>query len=265
MRPGNGDFRTREQDRNAGHGPCQQCGSIAHRVCTRPYQRGTGGCGFQGTDTRGSRRNGNVPVRSPYVHGLESAYLKAKLNGKEILAPLDSGSQTNLLPAKYVRPKDLQSSSQLLVAAKGTEITVVGETVLSIIVDGMVFRIQALVTPQLGDLILELSFMTEQDIVWNFKYGWLELLGRRVAVHFRSELGRCRRVVAVKDTVIPPLTEANVEAYAVLPSLRRSEANWATKATMLETGLVLAGTLLPPRAVDLTLRVLNPPEKAIRL
>jgi len=265
MRPGNGDFRTREQDRNPGHAPCQQCGSIAHRVCTRPYQRGTGGCGFQGTDTRGSRRNGNVPVRSRYVHGLESAYLKAKLNGKEILALLDSGSQTNLLPAKYVRPKDLQPSSQLLVAANGTEITVVGETVLSIIVDGMVFRIQALVTPQLEELILGLSFMTEQDIVWNFKYGWLELLGRRVAVHFRSELGRCRRVVAVKDTVIPPLTEVNVEAYAVLPSLRRSDANWATKATMLETGLVLAGALLPPRAVDLTLRVLNPTEKAIRL
>ena len=45
-------------------------------------------------------------------------------------------------------------------------------------------------------------------------------------------------------------------------SLRRSDANWVTKATIVNTGLVLAGALLPPRAVDLILRVLNPTEKA---
>ena len=266
------------QFHDGGHQPCQQCGSLEHRVCTRPYQGGNFRGRAQGHNGQGQPKgmaqwnNGpgpqgvdQAPVYSRYVPGSESAYLKAKVNGKEAYALLDSGSQTSLCSEKYVRPKDIRPSNQSLLAANGTRITVSGETVLTLKVDGMIFKVPTLVTPQLDGLILGLNWMNSQALVWRFGQGWLELCGRRVKVHIRPDAGLCRRVVAAQDVLVPPLSEMEVEAYAVLPNFNRTDPCWATRATMLDTGLVLAGSLLPQRTTDLTLRVLNPTGQAIKL
>src|SRR6218665_4164919 len=132
-------------------------------------------------------------------------------------------------------------------------------------VEGVNVRVPVLVTPQLDDLILGLRWIQDWISNWNFKEGCVELSGKRVKVHVRTELGRCRRVVAAVDKIIPPFSECEVDVYAILPNLQSNVGSWATKARALDTGLLVAGSLLPPRAVDLTLRVLNPTDKAIRL
>src|SRR6218665_457012 len=50
-----------------------------------------------------------------------------------------------------------------------------------------------------------------------------------------------------------------------IPKLTSDEAGWATQATVLDSGLIIAGVVLPNRAIDLTLRVLNPTTKPIQL
>jgi len=121
------------------------------------------------------------------------------------------------------------------------------------------------VTPQLDCIIVGLDWIQSKITNWNFPDQWVELRGLRVPVHVRPELAQCHRIVAAADVKIPPLSERDVEAYAVLPQLAVDKPGRATRATMLESGLIVAGTVLPNRAMDLTLRVMNPTGKPIQL
>ena len=107
--------------------------------------------------------------------------------------------------------------------------------------------------------------MREHDVVWRAKEEWIEIDGQRAQLHFRPSASHIRRVAAARDVLVPAYSEADVDAYAILPNLKADESAWATKPTILSTGLVIAGTLLPKRETDLTLRVMNPTERAIRL
>src|SRR6218665_637613 len=260
-----GELQHWRRQRDSVRQPCPQCGSNAHLVCTYPYQRADAIRAPPDAAPQEYRPEPRPSFQSRYVPGSDSGYLKVALHGKTIFALLDSGSQTSLCPQKLIRPRDVRPSSQSLIAANGTIINVAGESELTIKVDNMTFKVPVLITPQLDDLILGLGWMQERITSWNFKEGWVEMQGRRVNVHFRSEAGRCRRVATAKDVVVPPFSELEVEAYAILPNLKEKPSTWATKASLLDTGLIVAGSLLPKRAVDLTLRVLNPTDKAIQL
>lgn len=64
---------------------------------------------------------------------------------------------------------------------------------------------------------------------------------------------------------MPASSELDVEAYVILPNLKVTKSQWATTSKVLESGLLIAGTLLPERTLDLTVRVMNPTGKAIEL
>ena len=218
-----------------------------------------------GPESQEAAWNPGGPIRSQYVQSSDGAYLRGELNGRTVFPLLDSGSQSCLCPSRMVRTVDVQPSVQTLIAANGSEIKVIGEATLRLQLGEEVFMIPALVTPQLDDLILGLSWMEAVGLKWKFGDRWVELRGRRLLIHGRSGVGRCRRIVTARDTKIPPYSESNVEAYAVLPNLEKTRALFATQPTLLDTGLIVAGTLLPERTVDLTVRVMNPTSRVIWL
>lgn len=76
---------------------------------------------------------------------------------------------------------------------------------------------------------------------------------------------RCRRIATAKNVNVPALSEMDVEAYAILPNLKQKPSQWATQTKMLDTGLIVAGTLLANRDLDLTIRVMNPTNRDIQL
>ena len=55
--------------------------------------------------------------------------------------------------------------------------------------------------------------------------------------------------------------------YAILPHLEATKSTSATQATSLDFGrpIIIAGAAMPGRAIDLTICVLSPTEKMIRL
>src|SRR6218665_2525192 len=120
-----------------------------------------------------------------------------------------------------------------------------------------------LVSPHIDSIILGLRWIEENIRSWNFAEKWVQLRGKHVSVHVRPEAGRCRRIAVATDAVIPPLSESEVDAYAVLPNLEAIKSAWATQPTLLSSGLIVAGNVLPDRETNLTLRVLNPTEKVI--
>src|SRR6218665_2165023 len=228
----------------------------------RGLHRGVNG---PGQESHGDAGNPQQPIRSRYVQSSDSAYLRGDLNGRVVFALLDSGSQSCLCPSRMVWPADIQPSAQTLIAAKGSHIQVIGETTVKLYVGDEAFMVPVLITPQLDDLILGLSWMEAVALRWQFGDRWVEVKGRRLLLHRRSGIARCRRIAAAQDTEIPPFSESNVEAYAILPNLEKTRTSFSTQPTMLDTGLIVAGTLLPERTMDLTVRVMNPTSRVIRL
>jgi len=243
---------------------CPECGDPSHGLRLCPYNDETARkeC-YEETQYYSSEQP--MPARSCYVPATESAYLKGSLFGKNTYMLLDSGSQANLVPQKWIRPKDIHPSSQPLLAANNTEILIAGRVEIQLRIGGMVIKTEALVSPQIDSLILGLKWIETHIRSWNFKDRWVELRGKQVPVHVRPEAGRCRRIAAAADVLIPPLSETDVAAYAILPRLEATETPWATHTTALASGLIIAGAVMPGRATDLTMRVLNPTDKTIHL
>ena len=70
---------------------------------------------------------------------------------------------------------------------------------------------------------------------------------------------RCRKIALVGKVQIPPLSEMDIASHMILPNLhsRNEEKQWATQPQLLASGLLVAGTLLPDRTMDLMVRVPN--------
>lgn len=127
------------------------------------------------------------------------------------------------------------------------------------------FQTSCLVSPQIDELILGLAFLRERCAKWNFQTGELWIDGYRLMVQEQPSPPKCRRVALAQDVSVPALCEMDIDAYAILPNLCAPASQFATKTKVLETGLIVAGTLLPERTLDLTVRVMNPTKRTIRL
>jgi len=76
---------------------------------------------------------------------------------------------------------------------------------------------------------------------------------------------KCRKVAVARDVNVPAMCELDIEVYAILPNLLKEDKQWATRPQLLESGLVVAGTLLPDRTDELLMRVLNPTAQSLSL
>lgn len=236
------------QERRPGR--CYECNQFGHyaRECRRRQEDPQGVT--DGTPAE--------PGRVRYVEGNSYAYLPVTVHGRSTAALLDSGSEMSLAPASLVRPRDVKGSAQLLRAANGTEIRVLGETQLRCRAGDLTFIVPCLVTEQLSELIFGLEWLDSQQATWRFGERTIQIQGRTFQLQHQPRSGICRRVVVAHDTNVPALSEKDVEIFAVLPNLKVNPVGWATSPQVLESGVVVASTLLPERAMNMTVRMLNP-------
>ena len=192
---------------------CHYCNELYHFWRHCPYRMEQQGNDYvNGNQNDYAAQTNNVR----YVKGSDSAYLKMSLYGRETLCLLDTGSQMALAPARLVKGRDLRPSTQNLVAANNSKIQVIGETKLKLKLNGRIYWVKALVTPQISQVLLGLSFMRENNVVWHCQKDWIELDGQRAKLHFRSEASQVRRIAAAQDVVVPALSEVeNTERASV--------------------------------------------------
>lgn len=197
--------------------------------------------------------------------GSTCAYLSIRVNGKSTLALVDTGSELSLAPRALVRSTNIHPSSQVLHAANGSVIHVIGETMLNCQMGDYRFRVPCLVTEQVSEVIFGLTWLENQQAQWNFSKRRIEIRGRSFPLVSQPNRGKCRKVMVARDVQVPPLSEMDIDAYAVIPNLRTECTSWATTPRVLESGLVVAGTLLPEQGMEFMVRVLNPTAEQIRL
>src|ERR1043165_332671 len=114
-------------------------------------------------------------------------------------------------------------------------------------------------------MILGLSWLEQQDAVWNFRERWIQFQGQRCPLYSMAGSVQCRKVAFVRDVFVPPMNELDVEVHAILPNLKTDSRLWATRSQVLDSGVMVASTLLPDRTTDWVTRVMNPTRQMIKL
>jgi transposase InsO family protein len=246
-------FRRRE-----GNTSCYECGVQGHFAKECPNRNGR-------TLPSLSEGEPSHVANSNHVLGSNNAYLALRVNGKKSFALVDTGCEMSLAPVSLVRKDAIKKSQQTLRAANGTEIQVIGEAVIQCEAEHFSFSVSCLITEQISELILGLSWLERNRVQWTFGEKCLTIRGHVVPIISRPGLMNCRKVVVAHDVRVPAMSEVDVETFAVLPSLSVPMSSWATKPQLLETGLWVAGTLLKESTQHLMVRVMNPTEREVRL
>jgi len=169
------------------------------------------------------------------------------ISGVEVFGLLDSGSDVTLLPTAIVKGVQLKPVKQALYAANDTKVPVLGEAEVEAYVGKVPIVNVGLVSNHVADLILGVNFLSEHDVVWNFRNGVARIDGVEHSLHVRGHRNWCRRFVLCEDTVLPPHSES-IPATNVVVSGRLGEQEgygWAIATSQPLPGVSVALSHLP--------------------
>src|SRR6218665_441189 len=196
-------------------------------------------------------------AQSRLVKGSRMAYVVARLQGKRLHCLLDSGSEMSLVPRRLIQDAELKPSEQRLLAANGSAIKVDGETTLKIRVGKQMFSLPCLVTDQVTEVILGLSWLEINQARWDFASRSVYLGGEKIPLKEAVAESMCRKIVIEQDTVIPARSEVDVLASIVYPHFQEDNGNWTTMTTELSRDLIIGRTLVTGTEPNVCVRMVN--------
>ena len=250
---------------------CYRCGDPSHlmRHCPVPRQSVHGPSGDTSADSAATR-DANTADTGPDARQAEASsrgsrgldngqvYLVVRVNNRRHLALVDSGCELSLAPNNMIDMNRLRPTTQNVFAANGTPIKVVGEADIYMDVNGTQMSARVLVSPDVSELMLGITWLEEKRVVWNFSERVLIVDGMSIPLQSRSSAKMCRRVYVQDATVLAPRTQVDVPVRSTLNNIRGSESdNWLLEARQLRPGLMLARTVLPDQHRGIVVRVIN--------
>ena len=195
----------------------------------------------------------------------KNVYLKAKIGKRTRHCLLDSGCETTVIPARYVRKGQLCKTDRLCTAANHTRIPILGTTELTAMIGNTPVKIAGLVSEHVHEIMLGIDWLRQYVSNWNFGKDEVTVKGQVHQLTCRRDATKwCRRVLLTEDIVIPPRTQSDVNAKAIYNG--RSSCNtWGTEPREVQGGVVVARTLLPNEMENLPVRVCNVTDRPVRL
>ena len=184
---------------------CYNCGEDGHFMARCPYPP------VERDDPNRPGRKQELPVSvTNHIKGEAGAYLKISIGGRRYHALLDTGSEILLIPKDLVPLATLSKTVQVIHAANGTEIKVLGETELAVKVADLEISFDCLVVRDVSDVILGLDWMTKYVDTLNLKEKTIVVQGRTLLLSKNPRKGPGRLVVCARRLIVPPRSEANV-------------------------------------------------------
>ena len=238
-----------EQGRQPRYGNCYKCGQPGHgyRYCPVGYA----------PQLQPEAENRVPPHTNHYVSGSRSAYLPAKIYGKDRWCLLDSGREVSVVPARCVPHDKLRPASQTVRAANGTDIPVIGETELSLETDGGVLTTPCLVSEHVDEILLGLNFLEENHCVWNFNQRSVDIRGKQLKLYAHKPTWGVRRIVLQETVELQPRSQQNLPAKTVYSNFSPSLSNWISQPIEIAPGVRLARTVVRDRPTDVHVNVVN--------
>jgi len=198
---------------------------------------------------------------------MRDVYVPIQLFGSGAVALLDTGCDTSIIGARLLpNGADVKPTTHTLLAANGTSIPLEGEFVVHFWVAGKEFKICAVVTKSVHELILGIDFLSEYACRWDFGTGYVRMGDIWVRLHQRSLEPEHRYVFSSKGCVVAPCTQVEVPVDISRPTLRTSDCeSWVTDSLEIADGVVAARTLFGAEDYCTVMRVLNPTDRPYEL
>jgi len=137
-------------------------------------------------------------------------HVTAEINGEPVRCLLDSGCERSVINAALVSNVELSPSEYTLYAANRASLDVIGDCVISFVIDGHNFEADVSVSHKVDEFLLGGDWLEKNNAKWDFADGTVTLGGRKIQAHRGSREGICRRIVVAHDCVVPARHEANI-------------------------------------------------------
>ena len=108
--------------------------------------------------------------------------------------------------------------------------------------------LKGVMTEHMDEVILGLTWLQEQEAMWNFRAGQLTIQGETHLLLGGVDAAICRRLVVQEQVVIPARSQMDVPTKTVYSNLKATRdtggASWMTESEEAAHGLQVARTLV---------------------
>jgi len=175
-----------------------------------------------------------------------------------------------VIPARLVEKHRIQPTTTKLLAANGTRIPLLGVAKVHGLINNTPIEISGLVSEHVMDVMLGFDWLHEHQAKWDFVSNQIVIAGvAHRLCEKRDKATWCRRVIVDTDIVIPPESQRDITTKVVYNYMRQEpeedETAWSTEPSEVKHGLLVARSILPNRAVNLPVRVMNVTKQPICL
>jgi len=187
----------------------------------------------------------------------EEAYVKAKIDQKEVICLLDTGCERSAIGRKLIPSYPLTKTQLELVAANDTPIPLIGVTKVLLTIGGKHFEVEVAVSDVLEELILGIDFLAAHNCKWDFGEAKVTIEGLEILLYQRPSRVAIRRVYVKENSVVPPHCEMNIPVKVTRHSLRSAGEDWLLEAKGLRPGVVVARILIADGMLNPAIRIIN--------
>src|SRR5271165_7173130 len=195
-----------------------------------------------------------------------AVYIRVKINGKVVFALLDTGCEHSLAGSKCLQDIELSPSKDVLHAANGTEIPVLGLATVVLESDSFKSTTTFLVSDLVSEVILGNDWLEQEDCMWVFRKKCLTVNGLASKLYIRNAVKhRVRRMYATDDVDIPARELTAVPTRVIWTSVGDDTTTFMSEPHSMDEGMVVARTVIDPKTFEAMMPVVNLTHLAYRV
>ena len=208
---------------------------------------------------QGNRTVANSQCR--IVNHLRFSRIVAEVNGVQRNCVLDTGCDQSIVPVQLVSNIALDTTAKKLTAANGTEVSLIGETVIHVKIGNITIPTFVVVSPEVSEMILGIEWLTKHNCNWNFESREVEILGYKIPLieNIKQEIMTCHRTISEYckmpevEQVLPLMDMVNKEPMDSLLVSAATEVTTPNEATLV----TVVGVMLNTRENEINKRDIN--------
>ena len=158
---------------------CFQCGKEGHMKSRCPENRNNRNRFTRNSHVKGETEASNMKVEESNSAAVKkigkTLYLEAAILGKPLHCLVDTGSEVNIVPEKYIIGVDVVNSVKNLEAANGKTIGVIGEVDLEVNIAGRNILTRFIVSDQIDEVILGVNWLQSNNCSIQFSRNLMKI------------------------------------------------------------------------------------------
>ena len=247
---------------------CCTCNEDGHscRGCNQPGSQSNNSVSQEPQNCKSRRyRARSGSGLNPPMKVRREAYLEIFMGSRKTLALLDSGCEQSVIGRNLIRKIPLKPTSEKLCTADGTDIPLLGETIVELSVSGFRTSCRVVVTDAITEFILGIEWMKKNQCVWDFGSNSFTIHGYRGNLRCKNAGRPARRIVLQEEVVVPGLHTLDVPVLVTRSSLGHENQNWGMTTKIKHPDLVVANAIYGSSDVQSFCRIINTSDLPKRL